>query len=88
MKSCGSQTRRRAILAEEIAPVNALDFSPYVVSPRGSNPEPADEDDVRADLDGYGVTKLVGEDAFYSSVATVKAAFELRQEQPALDTAR
>ena len=43
---------------------------------------------MRADLDGYGVTKLVGEDAFYSSVAAVKAAFEQRQEQPALDPAR
>ena len=43
---------------------------------------------MRADLDGYGETKLVGEDAFYSSVAAVKAAFEQRQEQPALDTAR
>jgi hypothetical protein len=39
-------------------------------------------------VDGYGVTKLMGEDAFYSSVAAVKAAFEQRQEQPALDAAR
>jgi MFS superfamily sulfate permease-like transporter len=42
-------------------------------------------DNVRAELDTYEVTKLVGTDAYYSSVATVLAAFE--QQQPATDTA-
>jgi MFS superfamily sulfate permease-like transporter len=41
---------------------------------------------VRAELDTYGVTKLVGADAYYISVAAVLAAFEQKQ-QPATDTA-
>jgi SulP family sulfate permease len=45
------------------------------------------EDDVRAELDGYGVTKLVGEDAFYSSVAAVMVAYQQRRQQTATDTA-
>jgi high affinity sulfate transporter 1 len=44
-------------------------------------------DNVRAELDGYEVTKLVGGDAFYSSVAAVVAAYEQRRQQPATDTA-
>jgi sulfate permease, SulP family len=43
------------------------------------------EDNVRAELDTYGVTKLAGADAYYSSVAAVLAAFEQKQ-QPATDT--
>jgi high affinity sulfate transporter 1 len=38
---------------------------------------------VRAELDTYEVTNLVGEDAYYSSVAAVLAAFE--QQRPAPD---
>jgi MFS superfamily sulfate permease-like transporter len=34
--------------------------------------------DVRAELDRYGVTKLVGADAFYNSVAALMAAYEQR----------
>jgi high affinity sulfate transporter 1 len=41
---------------------------------------------VRAELDTYGVTKLVGADAYYSSVAAVLAAF-VQKQQPATDTA-
>ncbi len=37
-------------------------------------------DNVRAELDTYGVTKLVGEDAYYSSVAAVMAAYEQKQQ--------
>jgi hypothetical protein len=33
-------------------------------------------DNVRAELDGYGVTKLIGEGAYYSSVAAVMAAYQ------------
>ena len=33
-------------------------------------------DNVRAELDDYGVTKLVGEDAYYGSVAAVMAAYQ------------
>jgi sulfate permease, SulP family len=36
-------------------------------------------DNVRAALDGYEVTKLVGEDAFYRSVAAVMAAYQQKQ---------
>jgi MFS superfamily sulfate permease-like transporter len=41
---------------------------------------------VRAELDGYEVTNLVGEDAFYSSIAAVMAAYQQKQ-QPATDKA-
>ncbi len=44
------------------------------------------EDDVRAELDDYGVTALVGKDAFYSSVADVLVAYQQKQ-QPATDPA-
>jgi SulP family sulfate permease len=44
------------------------------------------EDDVRAELDDYGVTKLVGKDAFYSSVAAALVAYQQKQ-RPATDLA-
>ena len=37
-------------------------------------------DNVRAELDAYGVTKLVGEDAYYGSVAAVMAAYQQKQQ--------
>jgi len=37
-------------------------------------------DNVRAELDDYGVTKLVGEDAYYGSVAAVMAAYQHKQQ--------
>jgi high affinity sulfate transporter 1 len=45
------------------------------------------DDGVRAELDRYGVTELVGKDAYYSSVAAVMAAYGQRQAQPAPDKA-
>jgi MFS superfamily sulfate permease-like transporter len=45
------------------------------------------DDGVRAELDRYGVTDLVGKDAYYSSVAAVMAAYGQRQAQPAPDRA-
>jgi high affinity sulfate transporter 1 len=36
-------------------------------------------DNVRAELDTYEVTKLVGEDAYYTSVAAVMAAYQQKQ---------
>jgi sulfate permease, SulP family len=43
-------------------------------------------DNVRAELDGYEVTKLVGEDAFYRSIAAMMAAYGRQQQPPAADT--
>jgi SulP family sulfate permease len=38
--------------------------------------------DVRAELDRYGITELMGADAYFPTVAAAMAAFAIRPAQP------